>query len=66
MSDFNAIKTERISYWKCSHCLGTGRVIYGGDAGPHDCSECDGTGNALIDGATERHKRALAEIDSHA
>jgi DnaJ-class molecular chaperone len=57
---------ERITYWKCSHCHGTGRTIWGhGDtARAETCFYCDGTGNAFVDGATECHKRRLEEIDT--
>lgn len=53
---------ERLTYWKCPKCHGTGRVIYGPNA--EKCFECDGTGNAMIDGVEQAHRRRLAEIDA--
>lgn len=59
------MRDERITYWKCSTCYGTGKVIRGRIGSPRaePCEKCDGTGNALVDGATERHKRRIAEIE---
>lgn len=55
---------ERLTYWKCSECHGTGKVICGYDHDRIDpCSRCDATGNAMVDGETERHKRRIAEIE---
>jgi len=53
--------SDRITFWKCSECHGTGRVFVCVIA--KECYKCDGTGNALIDGAEERHKRRLSEFD---
>lgn len=57
--------TERITYWKCPRCFGTGRLIhgYGDSKRAYECKDCDGTGNSMIDGATERYKRELAQMD---
>lgn len=59
---------ERITYWKCRHCHGTGQVIRGCSEWRRafKCDECDGTGNALVDGAAEQHRRDLSELRSHA
>lgn len=51
-----------LPYWKCAECHGTGRVFrpwYAKQS--EECFECAGTGNALVDGATEQHKRRLAD-----
>lgn len=55
--------SDRLTYWKCPHCHGTGRVFEAYMREPLDCLECDGTGNSCTDGKTERHKRRLAEFD---
>jgi hypothetical protein len=55
--------TERITYWRCRHCFGTGMVFEPYLKAPITCFRCDGSGNALIDGAAEQHKRRLAEFD---
>jgi len=54
---------ERLTYWKCPKCLGTGRRFEHWMSEPEPCFSCDGTGNALVSGETERHKRRLAEFD---
>jgi DnaJ-class molecular chaperone len=57
---------ERLTYWKCNHCHGTGKLIvgFGDGARTASCDHCDGTGNGLVDGPTERHKRRVAEIET--
>ena len=56
---------ERITYWKCPKCFGTGKCVQGFEpnARTYDCEACDGTGNGMVDGATERHKRRVAKIE---
>lgn len=55
-----------MNYWKCAQCHGTGKDIdyWTGKARVIKCNECDGTGNALVDGAAERHKRRIFEIEN--
>jgi hypothetical protein len=46
-----------LQFWKCKHCHGTGIL-----RNPlRYCEQCDGSGNALVDGAEERHKRAIRD-----
>lgn len=52
---------ERLTYWKCPSCRGTGRVAYGPTA--IACFHCAGTGNALVDGREAAHRRRLTEIE---
>lgn len=54
--------SERLTYWKCAECQGTGRAFYPWYAEQSsECFKCGGTGNALINGETERHKRRLRD-----
>lgn len=55
---------ERLTYWECRECFGTGRVIVASNA--YTCFACDGSGNALVSGAKHRHVQRLAEIDRKA
>lgn len=55
--------SERINYWQCSACHGTGEVLLGFYCDEIlACDRCDGTGNAMVDGAKRRHERRLEEI----
>ena len=54
---------ERIRYWKCSDCHGTGRAEHI-PGRVTTCERCDGTGNALVDGEAAAHRRRLIEIDA--
>jgi len=54
--------TERITYWKCPDCHGTGKRIVGYDS-VERCFRCDGTGNAFVDGRARAHARRVAEIE---
>ena len=56
--------SERIHFWRCSHCFGTGLVFEPYMQGPLQCLKCDGTGKAMVDGEAERHKRRIQEWDS--
>lgn len=56
------MRTERLTWWKCPKCHGTGRVIALRRVEP--CFHCDGTGNALIDGRARDHARRVAEIEA--
>lgn len=60
------MEKDRITFWKCPKCHGTGKVITGRIGPPRvkDCERCDGTGNAMVDGAAEAHKRRIAEIET--
>lgn len=61
------VSNERLTYWKCPKCFGTGRVIVNDHkAVPHakSCVDCDGSGNALVDGQANEHLRRLSEIDA--
>lgn len=55
--------SERLIFWKCRHCYGTGEIIVGSRApAVHRCPHCSGTGNALVDGHAEAHRRRLRQI----
>jgi hypothetical protein len=56
--------SERITFWRCGHCLGTGRIFAVYAIAPEVCAKCAGTGNALVDGEAERHRQRLSEFDS--
>ena len=53
---------DRISYWKCPKCHGTGRVFSPWYAKTsQECFDCAGSGNAFVSGEEERHRRRLAD-----
>lgn len=54
---------ERLTYWKCTYCHGTGYTLLGPIGVQHaePCFSCDGTGNAMVDGAAASHARQVAE-----
>lgn len=51
---------ERLTYWRCLECHGTGRRVSGGY--DFHCDACDGTGNALVNGKARAHHRAMERI----
>lgn len=48
---------DRLTYWKCHHCHGIGKISPRWSDHVDDCRSCDGTGNALVDGEDERARR---------
>lgn len=47
--------TDKITYWKCGDCDGTGKRI----SGPYivgDCPRCNGSGNALRPGKSWKER----------
>lgn len=55
------MKDERITYWRCPDCCGTGKLVAGNSV--TDCYKCDGTGNGMVDGEKAAHQRRIDEIE---
>lgn len=55
---------EYLTYWKCRHCFGSGKIIICGRVSP--CGACDGTGNAMVDGEAADHARRIAAVEAEA
>lgn len=56
---------NRLTYWKCPKCHGTGeRIVVPGHV--EHCSDCAGTGNALVDGKARAHAAEIERLLSEA
>lgn len=53
------MRDKPLTYWKCRHCHGTGKLAPHWSDHIETCRDCDGTGNALVDGAAAAHRREI-------